>query len=168
MQDANCLHFLTFSCYRREPLLDTPRSRSIFEQTLERTRRWYGFYVSGYVVMPEHVHLLISEPERSRLSVVVQMLKQVSSRQLKTPGSVAFWQTRYYDFNVLSERKRVEKLDYMHWNPVKRELVKSPEEWAWSSFHHYMTGIEAAVEIESEWTARKRERMGGSLQAVQK
>ena len=63
-QDQGCLHFITFSCYRRMRLLDSPAAKQTFEQTLERVRVWYGCYISGYVVMPEHVHLLISEPER--------------------------------------------------------------------------------------------------------
>ena len=84
-QEARCQHFLTFSCYRRAPLLSTPQSRHVFEKTLERVRRWYGFYVTGYVVMPEHVHLLISEPERGRLCTALQMLKQIVAREL-SPG----------------------------------------------------------------------------------
>src|ERR1017187_5755039 len=51
----------------------------------------------------------------------------------------------------------------MHRNPVKRGLVEKPEDWAWSSFRHYLTGVEGVVEIESEWTGRKRERMGMPL-----
>jgi hypothetical protein len=72
------------------------------------------------------------------------------------------WATRlrYYDFNVWSERKRVEKLRYMHRNPVKRGLVERPEDWRWSSFRHYLTGEDVGVEIESQWTERGRERMG--------
>ena len=66
----------------------------------------------------------------------------------------------YYDFDVWSERKRVEKLRYLHRNPVRRGLVASPEDWAWSSFRHYLTGEEGVVEIESRWTAQRRERMG--------
>jgi hypothetical protein len=65
-QHQHCLHFITFSCYRRMPLLDRAAARETFERELERVRRWYGCYISGYVVMPEHVHLLISEPERSQ------------------------------------------------------------------------------------------------------
>jgi len=84
-QEARCLHFVTFSCYRRAPLLDTARARDIFEHTFEQTRQWYGFYVSGYVVMPEHVHLLMSEPERAKLSVALQMLKQNVARRLRSP-----------------------------------------------------------------------------------
>jgi putative transposase len=89
------------------------------------------------------------------------MLKQVSSRKLHDlAGGAAFWQKRYYDFNVFGERKRVEKLRYMHRNPVKRGLVENPEDWKWSSYRHYLTRIEGVVEIESQWTARKREQLG--------
>ena len=159
-QDERCLHFVTFSCFARAPLLGTAHARDIFEQTLEQTRRWYGFYVSGYVVMPEHVHLLISEPERKKLSVALQMLKQNVAQQLRTPEGGSLWLPRYYDFNVRSENKLVEKLRYMHRNPVVRGLVPTPDSWAWSSFRHYLSGIEGAVEIESQWTARKREQAG--------
>src|SRR5207245_368528 len=122
-QQARCLHFVTFSCYHRAPLLAIPEVRCIFEQTLERVRKWYGLYVTGYVVMPEHVHLLISEPERASLAVAIQMLKQIVSYQLhKLAAGGPFWQARYYDFK-----------GYIHRNPVKRGLVESPEQWAWSS-----------------------------------
>jgi putative transposase len=159
-QEQRCLHFLTFSCYRRAALLGTSESRDVFERTLEQARKWYGFSIAGYVVMPEHVHLLVSEPERARLSLALQMLKQNIARQLREPEGGSFWQARYYDFCVWSEAKRIEKLRYMHRNPVKRGLVSSPEQWAWSSFRHYLSGFEGMVEIESQWTARKREQVG--------
>ena len=63
-QQARCLHFITFSCYRRDPLLGRP-ARETFESKLERVRTWYGFYITGYVVMPEHVHLLVKVPTAS-------------------------------------------------------------------------------------------------------
>ena len=132
----------------------------MFERALERARRQYVFYICGYVVMPEHVHLLISEPEKRLLSTAMQSLKQGVTRRLALRASEPFWQPRYYDFNVWSEKKRVEKLRYMHRNPVKRGLVEKPEDWEWSSFRHYLTGEWGVVEIESEWTARRRERMG--------
>lgn len=70
-----------------------------------------------------------------------------------------FWQPRYYGFNVDTKKKRLEKLAYMHWNPVRRGLVKKPQQWPWSSFRHCLTGEEGVVEIESQWTARKRDKM---------
>ena len=72
----------------------------------------------------------------------------------------AFWQERFYDFNVWTTKKRVEKLRYIHRNPVQRGLVERPEDWKWSSFRHYASGVLGTVEIESQWTARRRERMG--------
>ena len=166
-QQAHCSHFITFSCYRRASLLATPEARRTFEHTLERVRQWYGIYVTGYVVMLEHVHLLISEPERGQLSVAIQMLKQNTARQLrKLAGSSSFWQARYYDFNVWSERKQVEKLRYIHRNPVKRRLVERPEDWEWSSFRHYVSGVAGVVEIESQWSARKREQLGVTTRLV--
>ncbi len=77
------LHFITFSCYHRAPLLGTAQARDIFFSRFEQARCSYGFYVVGYVVMPEHVHLLISEPERSKLAVALQMLKQAVSQKLR-------------------------------------------------------------------------------------
>ena len=178
-QQARCLHFITFSCYRRAPLLASPEARRVFEQTLERVRKWYGIFVAGYVVMPEHVHLLISEPESNKLSIVIQMLKQNVARQLNQKprpvfpktgetrtGHPPFWYARYYDFNVWSEVKRIEKLRYIHRNPVKRGLAARPEDWEASSFRQYASGAEGVVEIESQWTASDREAQAGQTERI--
>jgi putative transposase len=150
---AGYLHFITSSCYRRRALLSSAARRDLFLQTLEQTRLRYGFAVVGYVVMPEHFHLLISEPEKGDPSVVMQVLKQRFASQVPEawrlfsqvkPGPVAdatlaqghVWQRRFYDFVVWSEAKRVEKLRYIHHNPVTRGLVSEPGQWAWSSFRH--------------------------------
>ena len=166
---ARDLHFLTFSCYQRRPLL-TPARRDLFLEILERVRRRYRLVVLGYVVMPEHVHLLLSEPQRDTLSTAVQALKLSFVRKLESsvvptsrntgetwgiPGSEGrpssenrhFWQARYYDFNVWTEKKRIEKLRYIHRNPVKRGLVASPEEWPWSSYRWYLSREEGPVKI---------------------
>ena len=129
----------------------------MFEAQLEKTRLQYRFVVAGYVLMPEHVHLLVSEPQISSLAIALQVLKQRTSRLLKQADEAQFWQRRYYDFNVHNPEKTTEKLRYMHRNPVKRGLVSKPEDWPWSSFRHYAKGFEGVVEIESEWTARRRE-----------
>ena len=151
------LHFVTFSCHRRQPYLTSVAARSRFEEALERTRQRYGFCGLGYVVMPEHIHLLVSKPRIGSLAKALQALKvSVSKRSTQRP----FWQSRYYDFNVYSYRKQVEKLRYIHRNPVHRGLVEQPPDWRWSSFHHYATGECGAVEIESFWTAALREKQG--------
>ena len=148
------LHFITFSCYRRVPFLRSVRARNVFVQILDEVRGRYGFSLVGYVVMPEHVHLLIGEPAKGTPSTVVQVLKQRVSRRLRRKKRAAaaqlrltfahaenarshFWQRRFYDFNVWSLKKRVEKLHYMHMNPLKRKLVDHPKDWPWSSFSFY-------------------------------
>jgi REP-associated tyrosine transposase len=155
-------HFVTFSCYHRRPLFTTDASPRIFESALERVRRSFGLHVYGYVVMPEHVHLLLSEPQQDTLADALKSLKQGVSRRL-IGDTEHFWQKRYYDFNIRNYPQFVEKLRYIHRNPVKAGLCERPEDWEWSSFRHYATGCEGRVEIESEWTARKRERAAGTL-----
>jgi putative transposase len=145
-QESSDLHFVTFSCYRRRPYLATTEARAMFEESLERMRCRYEFFVAGYVVMPEHVHLLVTEPRRALLAKALQALKlSVAVKSRQRP----FWQHRYYDFNVFSERKRIEKLRYVHRNPVARGLVTKPEEWAWSSFRYYRSGLMGVVGIQS-------------------
>ena len=93
-QEAGQTHFVTFSCYRRRQLLATTQAKCLFERALERVRRVYGLRVYAYVVMPEHIHLLISEPEKSTLAVAIKSLKQGVSRRLIGEAE-RFWQKRY-------------------------------------------------------------------------
>ena len=163
---AHHLHFITNSCYRRLPFFDAPGAPDRFLAILEQTRQRYRFVVVGYVVMPEHIHLLITEPEIGTPSTVMQVLKQRTAhallpkrkradpRQRRLFGDEprrAFWQARFYDFNVWSTKKRVEKLRYMHNNPVKRGLVESPELWAWSSYRYYHLDDTGPVQLEVGW-----------------
>ena len=154
------LHFINSSCYRRQPLLGTVRRRDLFLKILEQVRRRYRFVIVGYVVMPEHFHLLISEPQRGTPSTVMQAVKlglarrvlaerkrqrTSGQRELWEGGPEHIWQARFYDFNIWTEHKRMEKLRYMHNNPVKRGLVLQPEEW--SSFRSYVYGEAGLVRI---------------------
>ncbi len=75
-QQTGNLHFITFSCHNRNPYLASPKAASIFEHSLESTREKYQFHLLGYVVMPEHVHLLLSEPPTHPLSTVLGALKR--------------------------------------------------------------------------------------------
>jgi putative transposase len=177
------LHFLTFSCYQRQPFFNNAAHCDLFLRILERVRRRYRLVVLGYVVMPEHVHLLLSEPQRATLSTAIQALKLGVVRTLQIPNDEApavptpracpepaegsrkpgetwgtpsadvdkksnhFWQARFYDFNVWTEKKRIEKLRYIHRNPVVRGLVPSPEQWRWSTFRWYSSGEVGPVRI---------------------
>lgn len=148
------LHFITWSCYRRQALLNCAARRDLFLAVLETMRERYRFAVIGYVVMPEHVHLLVSEPRIANPSIVVQAVKLGFTRRVlggtasETPRHV--WQSRFYDFNLWSQRKEIEKLKYMHRNPVVRGLVEEPDQWRWSSYRCYAYGETGMVRI-NDW-----------------
>ena len=115
--------------------------------------------------MPEHIHLLISEPAKGTPSTAIQVLKQRVSRRLRRKkrrpsGQLTFltfingvdslprfWRRRFYDFNVWSLKKRVEKLHYMHMNPLKRKSVDHPKDWPWSSFSFYSNLRQGLIRI---------------------
>jgi putative transposase len=174
---AGDLHFITCSCYRRQPLLATPHSRDLLLNVLERVRLRYSFVVVGYVIMPEHIHLLISEPQLKTPSTVMQALKLGFARRAiaeaerhRKSSALTFrktreaelppvqaqhvWQKRFYDFNVWTEHKRIEKLRYIHRNPVTRGLAPSPECWPWSSFRAYALGEVGPVGV-NRWEVLK-------------
>ncbi len=169
------LHFITCSCYRREPLLGTGRARSLFLKILAEVRERHDFALIGYVVMPEHIHLLMGEPRKGTPTTLMQVLKQRVARALhgrgprkrRPPGQArlwdedspkkgsAFWQRRFYDFNVWSKKKN-EKLNYMHFNPVKRGLARHPKEWLWSSYGFYWRGIANGCPPNPDWKRAAR------------
>jgi putative transposase len=128
---------------------------------LEQVRKGYPFVVVGYVVMPEHIHLPISEPQHKTPSTVMQALKLgfarrviAEAQRLGPSTGQHIWQKRFYDFNVWTEHKRIEKLRYMHRNPVQRGLVASPELWRWGSFRAYSLGEAGPVRV-NEWEVLK-------------
>src|SRR5579859_3243908 len=160
------LHFVTFSCYRRLPLLAPERARNLFVEELARVRTEYEFQLVGYVVMLNHVHLLMSEPRKGTPSTVIQMLKQRVSRKMRKrtrrireQGEFqfdedglelkSFWQERFYDFNVYKRGKIKEKLNYMHANPVIRGLVEHPKNWPWSSWSFYFESGKGFIAIDT-------------------
>src|SRR5271163_3041415 len=175
-QHSGQSHFVTFCCYHRRRLLSNDEARRTFEAALERVRGNYRLQVYGYVVMPEHVHLLLSEPQRDTfsdrtvplkpksglngppgllselgkdtLADALKSLKQGVSRRL-IGDAEHFWQKRYYDFNIRNHPQFVEKLRYLHRNPVKAGLCDRPEDWG-SSFRHYATSCDGRLENANE------------------
>ncbi len=143
--------FLTFSCYQRLPLLSNPDIRDPFAEQLFLARTRLDFKLIAWVVMPEHVHLLIL-PDQANASVpsVLSAIKRPFAamvlarwRELEAPvldrirdrsGAERFWQAGGgYDRNIFSEGELREKIRYIHENPVRRGLVGREEDWVWSS-----------------------------------
>jgi putative transposase len=148
--------FVTFSCYHRFRLLTSTPIIQAFLDELAAVRDRYRLKLYGYVIMPEHVHLVLWPPDSVRLGVVIGQLKSLSARRMLPllriqrgvpldrlevrrdgEGRLAFWQARCYDHNCRTSDIVREKIEYCHKNPVVRGLVNSPEEWRWSSYNWY-------------------------------
>ena len=150
------LHFYTFSCYRRLPLLTNELWRGWLAESIAHARQKLEIDLWAYVFMPEHVHLLLKpRKENYRISEFMQLAKHPMARRVanslkknnspllkqleveELDGSIkhCYWQPGGgHDVNILSVKKAIEKADYCHRNPVKRRLVQSPDQWKWSSF----------------------------------
>jgi putative transposase len=143
-------HFLTFSCYKRRRLLDSDRAKKVVLGVLNSQLAKQEGRCAGFVVMPDHVHEVVWFPADDQISQFVKQWKQRTSIQIKRllrSSLISYaksldlrdpvWQVRFYDFNVYGKRKLLEKLNYMHRNPVEAaRLVKRTTDWRWSSARH--------------------------------
>jgi len=148
--------FVTFSTHQRFPILTNSPFRQVVVDSIAEVRERFGFQLAAYVIMPEHVHLIIIPSDRMKMGFVLGEIKRISAKrihQLLLRGNndllpklnvkrnavyrFAFWQRRCYDHNIRSEESLWEKVNYCHYNPVKRGLVKEPEAWEWSSYRWY-------------------------------
>lgn len=148
-------HGLTFSCYRRRRFFDNDETKRRFLDALEAARKKHGFLVWAYVIMPEHIHLLVypqgclvrdilkSIKGPMARSIIAQLkrtdhpdLKWMRTGNAKRP--YAFWQAGGgYDRNLYKTKTIWKKIDYIHQNPVRRKLVAEAAEWEWSSVRLY-------------------------------
>jgi len=174
--ESGHVHFLTVSCYRRLQFFRHDSVKAAFIEAMGKTRHKHAVRWLGYVVMPEHVHLLVlpqlsAEAEPTAISVVLHDLKGFSGRACKKSlrtvwqhyrslgtnpldtwavgeGERPFWKPRGYDFNIIQEKKLLEKLAYVHANPVRRGLVDRPDKWSWSSFRFYEFGDDSLLAMD--------------------
>ena len=159
----NHLHYLTNSTYRRARLFDSERFRKQWVATFGELWGELKFRILGYVLMPEHFDALIWPGAEANPSQIMQKLEDRTAlfilKNLRENLGYAWWQKmlarvtlpptvhhhahfrvwggKFYDMNIWSPKKRDEKLNYMHNNPVKRGLVKHPGDWPWSSWRFY-------------------------------
>ena len=148
--------FITFGVHQRNPVLTDTTLRRLVIKCIDDIRNDYKLRLIGYVIMPEHVHLVLIPPEEVKLGYVIGELKRISARQihrhLDNTDSVltnrfmvtrngrkkfAFWQRRCFDHNCRSEEAMWSRVEYCHKNPVLRGLVAKPEDWIWSSYRWY-------------------------------
>ena len=148
--DQLYFHFVTSSCHGRRKLLDEDHPKRIVLGQLNACLLRYEAKCVGFVVMPDHVHAILWFPETDKLSVFLQQWKRLTSHTIRKWMSdhmaryfaedeipARFWTPRYYSFEIYSESKLIEKLEYMHLNPVRAGLVEKAVDWQWSSARWY-------------------------------
>jgi putative transposase len=142
--NTGLVRFVTFNCYRNQPSLSDTQARTILIECLDAARCKYDFLLFGYVIMPEHVHLVLLPPEGQPLGLLVREIKSMSARKwfaLRPVGDAGatrvFWQKRCHDHNCRTPEDVLEKIGYCHNNPVRRGLVGDPAEWRWSSYNWF-------------------------------
>jgi len=167
-------HFLTFSCFRRLPLLGRDRTRNWLASAIEAARESHDFAVLAWVFMPEHAHLLIAPQRREYdISAILKSIKQpvtqravhylrahaptflvqLEDRQPNGDLSYRFWQRGGgYDRNIVGATEYAEKIGYIHRNPVKRGLVSKAEEWEWSSAGDFMKMSAGPIRVDTVLT----------------
>jgi len=149
-------HELTFSCYRRQPLLTNDVWRSMLSESIDRAAKRHQYHLLAFVYMPEHVHLLVypSTPSAGDIDKLLKAIKRPYSYRIKQllvrsgssllekltirqrPGVETFryWQEGPgYDRNLNEPGSVLAAIDYIHQNPVRRGLVARAENWRWSS-----------------------------------
>jgi putative transposase len=157
-------YFVTFSCYRRRKLLDDNRAKGIVVHFLSAQLKNQSGDCAGFVIMPDHVHALIHFQQPGALSVFMGQWKRRSSIALKLLfqknltcyGSKIdlegpMWQPKYYVFNIFSPPKAMEKLTYMHNNPVASGLVARAQDWQFSSAGWYLLNKSVGVRLTPPW-----------------
>lgn len=171
------LQFITTGIYRRAQIFLSARFRHCFVEELVGLREEMHFVIVGWVLMPEHFHILIRPEPADATPLIVKRLKErVAISILRTlrdnpqhpwcrkmldrfrlPPTVhdeshcRLWQRRFHPFNVYSRKKVLEKLNYMHNNPVKRGLVKHPGDWPYSSWRFYFRGDASLLAVDRIW-----------------
>jgi len=138
------VRFITFSCYRRQPYLNPLPAKEILVEQIDLAREKHAFKLLGYVIMPEHVHLVIYPMADTRVGYLIGEIKShtawnyFASVNNFPPGfKRVFWEKRCYDHNCRNVLSVREKINYCHNNPVKRGLVDTPDKWPWSSYDWY-------------------------------
>ena len=164
-------HYLTFSCWQNRPFLSTDRARQWFMEALEHARAAHPFDLWAWVIMLEHVHMMVLPHEGVRISVLLKSLKQrvawratawvkenrpemlasMLDRQPSGRCCYRFWQPGTgYDRNIWIAKELHEKIVYIHANPVRRGLASEPNGWPWSSWHAWESGQDVPIRIDRE------------------
>ena len=163
-------HFTTINIYKRIPILQNSKFCDLIIENLEYYRKKFQYRLLGYVILPDHLHMIVIPNSRTKYSDIIRdfkkgvafavikrlsnarnqnLLDKFSLNQVRRDGQRhSIWQRKYFDFNIFSEKKFLEKLEYMHNNPVNLKLVENPGDWRYSSWRNYYLGESSIISVD--------------------
>ena len=172
--EENIFHYLTFVAFKRVPIFKSPVICQLFIDALAEIREKHPFKLIAYVIMPDHVHLIVN-PLNCDIELIGKELKGISARKiiywlkenghlvsldklkLKATGkrnhSYSVWQKKVKSVDLWSQKFILQKMNYVHMNPVRAELTDHPAKWKWSSYLAYLPHEVSDVPIEPDMRA---------------
>lgn len=145
-------HFITTNTFNKRKIFINEKTCSVIIEELKFYRKKFGFKLLGYVIMPDHIHCVILPKEVTKTSDIIRDFKKHTAKvlsELINKGEIRIkginkkakvykiWQNGFYDFNIYSQKKLIEKLNYIHSNPVRSKLVEDIEDFVYSSYRAY-------------------------------
>jgi putative transposase len=130
--------FITCVTLKRNPLFNSDVNMNLFLGTMDEVRRIYPFELSAWVILPDHFHWLITlKAGYANFSKILASFKgnftHKYKQYYKITSPLTLWQRRFWDHVIRNENDLAIHLDYIHWNPVKHQLVSDPGQWKYSS-----------------------------------
>jgi len=127
------LYYITFCTHRKRHILANQEVHNAFQEYSNKARLEHGVAVGRYVIMPDHIHLFVRGHYGFRLSYWIRGLRRAISDVLKTAGQTdTVWQEGFFDHALRSSESYSKKWDYVWKNPVRKGLVKEPDDWPYS------------------------------------
>lgn len=181
-KEKNIFHYLTFVTFRRVPIFKNETICQFLIDTLEETRGKHRFKLISYVIMPDHVHLIIN-PSYCDIEIVGKELKGISANKIikwlkenkyfssleklkllnskKRNHSYSVWQKKVKSVDLWSHKFILQKINYIHFNPVRAGLCDHPANWKWSSYNAYLRKSQIDIPIQPDkkgyWLEKKKE-----------
>jgi REP element-mobilizing transposase RayT len=170
-KERNVLHYLTFVVLQRVRVFADQGNCQLFIEALDETRKQYPFKLIAYVIMPDHVHLIVN-PAGGDIELVGKTLKGKSAKKIldrlkifengstlsqlkrsaigKRNHTFSLWQKKVKSVDLWTHKFILQKMNYVHMNPVRAALCDHPGKWVWSSYSAYVRNSQAEIPIQPD------------------
>ena len=155
---GNACYYVTTDVLNRKPDFSDKRHCEILIQNINFYRKKFDFKFIGYVIMPTHFHGLFLTSNKGTISEIMRDLKGYTAKkinELHKRINVSFWQDGFYDHVIRNQKDLEEKLNYIHYNPVRAKIVENPEDYLYSSYRNYFLNDDSAVVIDKYYEIQK-------------